>query len=78
MPTLVRGKPAPRRKSPRKQASSAKKPSHAKLRPDEIQLDNAIGAAAARDLAARSAITDPEEAALVNAVARAAARSLAS
>ena len=48
------------------------------LTPDEIGLENAIGAAAARDLAASSAAAETEEAALVNAVARAAARSLVS
>ena len=78
MPTLVRRKPTLHRKTTRKQTSNVSTSAKLELSREEAALENAVGAAAARDLATRLAAADAEDAALVNAVARAAARSLAS
>ena len=72
MPTAIRRKAGVRRR-PRAKTSVA-----SKLTAEELALENAISAAAARDLAARPVVEDAADLALVNAVARAAARSLAS
>lgn len=57
MPTLRRAKPTPRRRSPgrSKPTSRTKKAFTFELTSEDIALDNAISAAAARDLAARPA-----------------------
>jgi len=57
MPAITRSKPMPRRKGAvvRKQTVRAKKPFRLELTAEDIALDNAISAAAARDLAARHA-----------------------
>ena len=51
IPTLVRPKPALRRKANRKPVSRVKKPFNIELMPEEIALENAILQAAARDVA---------------------------
>ncbi len=78
MSILAHPKPVRRLKAARKPAPRAKKLFTLELTPEDIALDNAISAAAARDLAARATAAEIKEAALVNAVARAAARSLSS
>jgi hypothetical protein len=52
MSTLVQPKPA-RRRAPRKPAPLAKKPFKLELTAEDLALDNAISAAAARSLALR-------------------------
>ncbi|OHE78709.1 MAG: hypothetical protein A3G75_05895 [Verrucomicrobia bacterium RIFCSPLOWO2_12_FULL_64_8] len=53
MSTLVRSKPALRSKAVRKPALRPRKSFKLELPPEDIALDNAISAAAARGLAAR-------------------------
>jgi len=51
--TLLPPRSAPRRSAQKKSATRAKKPFKFELTPEDIALDNAISAAAARSLAAR-------------------------
>ena len=53
MPTLLRSKPALRGNAVRKPALRQRKSFKLELTPEDIALDNAISAAAARGLAAR-------------------------
>ena len=53
MPTLLRPKPARRSKAVKKAATPVKKSFRFELTPEDLALDNAISAAAARSLASR-------------------------